>query len=82
MNDNAYIKTFTEGYDSDSNSLVERRTGKLKQGNRTLLLSATGGRLYYEELWDLSMMHIIDMTNHLPEAGSANLFHMMNKGAI
>ena len=54
--DKAYVKTFTEGYDSDSNSIVERRNGKLKQGNRTLLLSATGGRLYYEELWDLSMM--------------------------
>ena len=62
--DKAWIKTFTEGYDSNSNSVVERRNGKLKQGNRTLLLSATGGRLYYEELWDLLMSHIIDMTNH------------------
>ena len=53
-NDKAWIKTFTEGYDSNSNSVVERRNGKLKQGNRALLLSATGGRLYYEELWDFT----------------------------
>ena len=36
---------------------------------RTILLGATGGRLYYEELWDVGYDHISDVVNHLPEAG-------------
>ena len=36
---------------------------------RTLLLQATGGRLYYEELWDVAMGHIHDLVNNSPEAG-------------
>ena len=35
-----------------------------------MLLGATGGRLYYEELWDVSMDHIIDVTNHVPEGST------------
>ena len=42
---------------------------KLDQGLRALLLEATGGRLYYEELWDEAMDHVHDLVNHMPEAG-------------
>ena len=70
--DNAWLRTTTEGYDSNGNAIVERRNGKLDQGLRTLLLQATGGRLYYEELWDVGMDHIHDLINHAPEAGGTS----------
>ena len=65
----AWLKTTTGGYDSNRNAVVERRNGKLQAGHRALLLGATGGRLVYEELWDVAMEHMADITNHLPEAG-------------
>ena len=70
--DNAWLRTTTEGYDSNGNAIVERRNEKLDQGLRTLLLQATGGRLYYEELWDVAMDHIHDLINHAPEAGGTS----------
>ena len=65
----SWLQTDTGGYDSNANSKVERRIKKLQAGVRALLLGATGGRLYYEELWDEAMRHMADLTNHLPEAG-------------
>ena len=65
----AWLKTTTGGYDSNRNAVVERRNGKLQAGHRALLLGATGGRLVYEELWDVAMEHMADIANHLPEAG-------------
>ena len=65
----AWLKTTTEGYDSNQNSRVERRNEKLAAGLRLMLFGATGGRLYYEELWGVGMTHMADMINHLPEAG-------------
>ena len=62
VQERAWLKTTTEGYDSDANSVVERRNGKLDQCLRALLLDATGGRLYYEELWDVAMDHAHDIT--------------------
>ena len=67
--DKAWLKTTTGGYDSNRNAIVERRNSKLQAGHRALLLGATGGRLYYEELWDVAMEHMADIVNHLPEAG-------------
>ena len=67
--DKAWLQTTTGGYDSNRNAIVERRNGKLAAGHKALLLSATGGRLYYEELWDAAMEHMADLVNHLPEAG-------------
>ena len=67
--DKAWLKTSTEGYDSDRNARVENRNKKIAAGHRAILLGATGGRLYYEELWDVGMDHMADMANHLPEAG-------------
>ena len=64
-----WLKTTTEGCDSNCNAIVERCNKKLNQGMRTLLLHATGGRLYYEELWDVAMDHIHDLVNNSPEAG-------------
>ena len=53
-----WLQTMTEGYDSNGNAIVERRNEKLDQGLRALLLEATGGRLYYEELWDEAMDYV------------------------
>ena len=64
-----WLQTMTEGYDSNGNAIVERRNEKLDQGLRALLLEATGGRLYYEELWDEAMNHVHNLVNHMPEAG-------------
>ena len=47
-----WLKTDTGGYDSNGAAKVERRNRKLSAGLRAILLGATGGRLYYEELWD------------------------------
>ena len=69
IQERAWLKTTTEGYDSDANSVVKRRNGKLDQCLRALLLDATGGRLYYEELWDVAMDHAHDMINSSQEAG-------------
>ena len=35
----------------NANSLVERRVGMLHRSFRTLLLRATGGNTYFEQLW-------------------------------
>ena len=70
--DKAWLHTTTEGYNSNQNARVERRNAKLNQGHRALLLGATGGRLYYEELWDVAMDHMADLVNHLPEAGHSS----------
>ena len=67
--DKAWLKTTTEGLDSDRNARAENRNKKIAAGHRAILLGTTRGRLYYEELWDVGMDHMADMTNHLPKAG-------------
>ena len=62
-----WLRTTTEGYDHNGNSKVERRNEKLQQGYRAVLMSATAGRLQYEELWDAAMQHVGDVINHMPE---------------
>jgi hypothetical protein len=46
-----WAQTDTGGYRSQGNSVVERRIGMLKQQARVVLLAATGGRFYYDQLW-------------------------------
>ena len=46
-----WADTHTGGYRPNANSLVERRVGMLHQSFRTLLLRATGGNTYFEQLW-------------------------------
>ena len=65
-----WCQTMTEGYDSNSNSIVEGRNKKLESTLRAILISATGGRQSYEELWDVGMDHAHDIVNHSPEAGT------------
>ena len=65
IEDKAWLKTTTEGYDSNGNSIVERRNKKLNQALRGMLIDATGGRLYYEELWDAAMDHAHDIISHM-----------------
>ena len=65
----AWLNTTTEGCDSNLNSRVERSKERLVAGPRANLLGATGGRLYYEALWNVGMTHMADMVSHLPEVG-------------
>jgi hypothetical protein len=46
-----WCQTDTGGYRSQANGVVERRIGMLKQSARTLLLSASGGAHFYDQLW-------------------------------
>lgn len=69
--DKAWLRTTTEGYASNANTKVETRNRRLQQTHRACLLSATGGRLQYEELWDTTMEHAGDIVNQMPEAGKA-----------
>jgi hypothetical protein len=55
--------TDTGGYNSQSNSVVERRIGLVKQTARAVLLTATGGVGYLQELWGHSMMFANDCVN-------------------
>ena len=43
IEDKAWLKTTTEGYDSNGNSVVEMRNKKLNQALRGMLIDATGG---------------------------------------
>ena len=42
IEDKAWVKTTTGGYDSNDNSIVERRNKKLNQALRGMLIDATG----------------------------------------
>jgi hypothetical protein len=48
--------THTGGYRPNSNSFSERRIGMLHQTLRVLLLRATGGVMYYDQLWDVGLL--------------------------
>ena len=61
-----WVDTNTGGYRPNANSIVERRIGMLNQVFRCLLLVATGGRLYYEQLWGPGLVHANDIVNERP----------------
>ncbi len=55
-------------YDHNATAQIERRNRKLPEITRILLLDATGGRTYYEDIWDEAMSHACDVVNNMPEA--------------
>ena len=58
--------THTGGYNPTDNSVAERRIGMLNQSVRTILLCATGGFKYYDQLWGRALVHssgVIDWTH-------------------
>ena len=61
-----WTDTNTGGYRPNANSIVERRVGMLNQVFRCLLLVATGGRLYYEQLWGPGLIHANEIVNERP----------------
>jgi hypothetical protein len=61
--------TNTEGYDHNGNAVVENRNRVLQQGVRSALVTATGGRCRYAEIWGTAFMHINDCVNHTSYAG-------------
>ena len=62
-----WLQTTTEGYDHNATAQIERRNRKLLEITRKLLLDATGGRTYYEGIWDEAMSHACDIVNNMPE---------------
>ena len=61
--DKGWIDTNTGGYRPNANSVVERGIGMLNRVFRCLLLVATGGRIYYEQLWGPGLVHANEMIN-------------------
>ena len=51
------VDTHTGGYNPNSNAAAEVRIGMLKQKFRVVLLCATGGIAYYEQLWDVGVLY-------------------------
>ena len=56
--------THTGGYNPNANSLAERRIGMLHQLFRTVLLAATGGHMYYEQLWGRGLVYCSWVLDH------------------
>jgi hypothetical protein len=61
-----WIDTHTGGYNPNNNSICERRIGMLNQLFRILLLCATGGGTYYEQLWGRGLMYANHIINSMP----------------
>jgi hypothetical protein len=61
-----WVHTHTGGYDPNCNSIVERRIGMLHQLFRVLLLCATGGSVYYEQLWGRGLSYASDIIDSMP----------------
>ena len=56
----------TGGYNPKANSKCERRIGMLQQLFRVVLLVATGGTYYYDQLWDVGLKYSNWVTNNHP----------------
>ena len=64
--------TNTEGYDHNGNAVVENRNRTLQQGVRAALVTATGARSRYSEIWGTAFVHINDCVNHTSYAGESS----------
>jgi hypothetical protein len=64
--DSGWLDTHTGGYRPQANSVVERRIGMLHQLFSCLLLIATGGHQYYEQLWGSGLRHANWILNRRP----------------
>ena len=62
--------TNTEGYDHNGNAVVEGRNKLVQRGIRSALITATGGRNRYTEVWGTALVHINDCINHTSHAGA------------
>jgi len=61
-----WVNTHTGGYNPNANSKCERRIGMLQQLFRVVLLVATGGVLYYDQLWDVGLKYCNWIINTQP----------------
>ena len=64
---NGWVDTHTGGYNPNGNSVAERRIGMLNQSVMTMLLCATGGFKYYDQLWGRALVHSSDVIDWTPE---------------
>ena len=72
--------TRTEGYDHNGAGVVEDRNRTLLKGVRSGLLTATGGRCRYTEVWGSAFMASNDVINHTAYAGEKS--PVQNAGGI
>jgi hypothetical protein len=72
--------TRTEGYDHNGAGVVENRNRILLKGVRSALLTATGGRCRYTEVWGSAFMATNDVINHTAYAGEKS--PVQNSGGI
>ena len=56
-------QTNTGGYRPSNNSMTERRIGLVLLSFRAILLTATGGTRYYDQLWGPGIVHANDCVN-------------------
>ena len=61
-----WVNTHTGGYNPNANSKCERRIGMLQQLFRVVLLVATGGVFYYDQLWDVGLKYSNWIINNQP----------------
>ena len=64
--DQGWADTHTGGYNPNGNSVAERRIGMLNQAVRTVLLCATGGFKYYDQLWGRALVYSSDVIDWTP----------------
>ena len=64
--DQGWADTHTGGYNPNGNSVAERRIGMLNQSVRTMLLCATGGFKYYDQLWGRALVYSSDVIDWTP----------------
>ena len=64
--DKGWVDSHTGGYNPNGNSVAERRIGMLNQSVRTMLLCATGGFKYYDQLWGRALVHSSDVIDWTP----------------
>ncbi len=77
-----WLQTTTTGYDHNATAQIERRDRKLLEITRKLPLDATGGRTYYEEIWDEAISHACDVVNNMPEASDLSKIFRQSKRKV
>ena len=68
VRERGWSNTHTGGYNPNGNSIAERRIGMLNQLVRTMLLCATGGFKYYDQLWGRALVHASNVIDWTPFA--------------
>lgn len=66
VRERGWVDSNTGGYNPNANAKPEGRIGMLQQLLRVVLLSATGGIMYYDQLWDVGFKYCNMILNTRP----------------